>query len=433
MAERANFNALQVKGHCKIELHDAETGELTDTQEGDNFLSYGLLNALLKQIQKALFVGQCPNAGLGFPAIGDASGQTNSYNGLFRYLVLTDSTLPEDSATENSIPGNVLGWANRTAYSGTDPLIGTINATETFATEKLVHWVFDFGTDKANGTINSVCWVYTYPEVIGSLMITTNIAGSNIAFIASLPRVYLGTAVVYGDGYFWALFLANSVYTLYKINPTTFQEVASYVIAGASSYSYPFVILNGYMYFLDSSSKVRRLKLSDLTYTQSTSTYSGYAVVATDGIYLYTSFLNSSSTTVYQIRISDLVTQTSKSFSPGYILSMFFLNSILYIASDSSTTTNKGLYTWDYANNLATKISPVRLAGIFSDGANVYKSYSETFLYGSTGVSSRTQLASIASITDLETYNLMARKLLASPVVKTNSKTMKIIYEFILA
>ena len=98
---------------------------------------------------------------------------------MFKYIVLTDYQGAESPSTETTIPGNMVGWANRTSYAGSDSHEGTINVAESFGGENIAHWVFDFPTNCANGTIGSICWGYVYPEVLGSYMIPGKVCGSN--------------------------------------------------------------------------------------------------------------------------------------------------------------------------------------------------------------------------------------------------------------
>jgi hypothetical protein len=424
--EKVSFDVLQVKGHCRVELRNAKTDELVDVREGDNFLSYGLLNAILKQMQKAVFAGFCPRAGLGLPPLADSSFNY-SYNGAFRYLILTDSNMVENSSTESEVPGNVVGWCDRSAYAGTDVLRGTLNYNESFADEKEVRWVFDFGTDKANGTINSVCWAYTQPGQETSLGSSQKTCMSNINFIAKLPRNYF--RITYGDGYFWGV--SNGI--LYKIDPLTYEEVATYSHSTVSDY---FAIHGGYMYTTSGGSYIRKLNLSDMTYTQkSISSINYHSVWGIDGTHVYTHRPGYASSS-YKIKISDLTLDGSITLPIFQVTGIFSVNNALY------TICELGIYEWDPVGAVFNKVSDVgfydlnNYVYVFSDGTNIYMSYREQYktiangVVGLTSELNQTNLASIPSVTGLKRYNLMARKLLDTPIVKTSSHVMKVVYEF---
>lgn len=74
---------------------------------------------------------------------------------------LTHITLNTDARTEageTDFQGTVIGWANKTAYSGTDVYRGTPNTAESEATPTRVTWVFDWPTHAAVGTFRSLTW-----------------------------------------------------------------------------------------------------------------------------------------------------------------------------------------------------------------------------------------------------------------------------------
>ncbi len=433
MNELIDFSPMPVKGHCRIELRDAQTGELTDVREGYNFISNALLTTLMKQAQKALFAGS-PNSGMGlpplYPLLNYGSSSNCNYDGMFRYLVLTDSALAESPTTENSIPGNVVGFASRAPYVGSDSKTGTINQAESFGDETKAHWVFDFATNVANGTINSVCWTYAYPEVLGSYMIPEKMSGTNISFLTKFVRIY-GNPLTYGDGYFWAF----SGTTVYKIDPATFQEVATYTL-NSSPGGY-ICVRNGYLYYPTQSYYLRKHKLSDGTYVQSSATvcnyYNGgnyiYNATTVDDTYIYLSGTNYS--VICRIKVSDLTLMDTRNLAtpvPAFTncYGLHLRGGVLYAVNPTL-----GIYSYDYVNQILTLVNNgIRDSQLFSDGTSFYLGYTENYLFNGSQLQSNTQLGLIADITAFKTYNLMARKLLGTPVVKTSAKTMKIIYEF---
>lgn len=92
------------------------------------------------------------------------SGISLNYRNPFTNLMLTDYD-GNENANELGLRGNLIGWANKnTAYSGSDTLRGTINLSESQTSNDnrtgLITLVFDFPTHAANGTINSVWWMY---------------------------------------------------------------------------------------------------------------------------------------------------------------------------------------------------------------------------------------------------------------------------------
>lgn len=83
------------------------------------------------------------------------------YTAPFQYLLLTDYTQAEN-ADQDFVQGNLIGWADKTTpYAGSDNSRGTINQTETKLDADgsgLLHFVFDFSTNAANGTFQTIWW-----------------------------------------------------------------------------------------------------------------------------------------------------------------------------------------------------------------------------------------------------------------------------------
>jgi hypothetical protein len=426
-------NTLKIKGRCRVELRDAETGELTDVQEGSNFITSYVMTTFLRQLQKTVMCG-CYNGGI---AVGPYSSAYGA-DGFFKNIVLTDSTLAESPTTEYSIPGNMIGWANRSPYVGSSTVEGSINQSESFADENRVHWVFDFPTNAANGTINSVCWAYAYPETPGLQMITSKLVGTNATFIGKGVRAY--NRVCAGDGYIWGY--VGSPNMLYKIDPATFQEIASFNLSSISPIipswgNSCFFVLNGYFYYASSSnSHMCKINLSTLVVTDGGYVCPNSLCFATDGTsYIYVGGYNQAQVFRLNLATLGLVDQKVIPYLGGYSMmpeSMVYIGGVLYLIPYSGGTINR-IAAYNYvANTIAGVTGNCGDLQLFSDGTTLYTSYTEqyTIAGGSGGYVSNTQVASYPSMTGFQANNLLARKLLGSPVVKTSSKTMKIIYEF---
>ena len=425
-------NTLKIKGRCRVELRDAETGELTDVQEGSNFITSYVMTTFLRQLQKTIMCGYY-NGGV---AVGPYSSSYGA-DGYFRNIVLTDSTLAESPTTEYSIPGNVIGFATRNPYVGASTIQGSVNQTESFGDENRVHWVFDFPTNAANGTINSVCWAYAYPETPGLQMITSKLVGTYATFICKGVRVY--NRVCAGDGYIWGYTQAPNM--LYKIDPATFQEVASYNLASISPMfsswgNASFFVLGGYFYYnTQSNYHMCKINLSTLVVTDGGYACPSSCCLVTDGTYIYVGGYNQ--TQIYRLSLSTLglIDQKSIPSLGGYSMypeSMVYVGGVLYLIPYSGGTVNR-IAAYNYAaNTIAGVVGNCGDTQLFSDGTTLYTSYTEqyTIAGGSGGYVSNTQVATYPSITGFQANNLLARKLIGSPVVKTSSKTMKIIYEF---
>ena len=141
-----------IEGKVVAELFDAESGELVQREETHNFISKPALD-FLKQSQRTQF-----SRGI-YPLNNSLNNDDYLLDKSDAVLVLTDLAAATDPATETHMYGQFTGWANKSNYSGSDAYRGTPNGALCTATESQVQWVFDWPTNAANGTINSLGWV----------------------------------------------------------------------------------------------------------------------------------------------------------------------------------------------------------------------------------------------------------------------------------
>jgi hypothetical protein len=135
-----------LKGHAKIELTDVVTGEKTVVEE-DNLVT-NAVQYLLAFMNK---INRQPSNEI-FPIA------TNALGG----LMLFSDTLAEDP-NNMSFPGNasLVGYADRNSNTD-DTMRGSLNAIESYATDRGYVSVWDFSTSQANGTIASLALTSRY-------------------------------------------------------------------------------------------------------------------------------------------------------------------------------------------------------------------------------------------------------------------------------
>jgi len=136
-----------IKGKVTIQLF--EQGKVVKKVEKCNFIGIPgkrwLMSCALTQLAN-------------FIQSNTATKKVNiSSNNMFERLVLTDNTetvLP----TALEIPGNLVGYADDTVYAGEDETRGTININDSGLDidNMELSLVFDFATDKANGTFQTL-------------------------------------------------------------------------------------------------------------------------------------------------------------------------------------------------------------------------------------------------------------------------------------
>ena len=141
---------IKFKGQTKIELFEngEKVGEVKDSNMMTNMLSK-VLNP------PRVVAGNVSSRDL-------LQGLTPIYNTTLGGLLLYENTIYEDVEAEfSSVSNKCIGHAGG-EYSGVQATRGTLNASETGYINKNEKWrgyryVWDFGTDKANGTISCAC------------------------------------------------------------------------------------------------------------------------------------------------------------------------------------------------------------------------------------------------------------------------------------
>lgn len=159
------------KGLIKIELFDDLTKKKVEEINTHNFIARGVLDHLFKAKMRDVFT-QKRNTG----------GQlvSASFGDMFEQISLTDANHPESPETEWLRKGKVIGYAlTTTTYSGSSTIQGTYNAAESSTTAEKVHMVFDFPTNAANGTFQSIYFhqsscvppnaYYDFPKIGGGV------------------------------------------------------------------------------------------------------------------------------------------------------------------------------------------------------------------------------------------------------------------------
>lgn len=140
-------NMIKPKGYVKVELFD-NNGNKKYEQKSRNFISQGVLKHYFKRSLLNTWLG-----------IFNESKKATSFFGdnMFYQIVLTTASHPEDAMNEWIMKGKKIGYALTYSDStSSDPLMGTLNRSESYVNLKQVHAVFDFATDKANGTFQSI-------------------------------------------------------------------------------------------------------------------------------------------------------------------------------------------------------------------------------------------------------------------------------------
>lgn len=138
-----------------VELFNADTGKKTYEAKAEN-----LVNNYISKIAYMDYF---------YYRIKGEITKTQYPSPPWQTLVLTDYAGAED-ANNNFVRGNLVGYADKTTpYAGSDSKKGTINISETKLDtlfNGVLHFVFDFPTNAANGTFQTVWWAYSKENIL---------------------------------------------------------------------------------------------------------------------------------------------------------------------------------------------------------------------------------------------------------------------------
>lgn len=435
-------------GNVRVETFDALTGKTKDLEVGHNFLSMDGVY-YLKRAQKYLLGQQCPNSYACF----DHYPNRNTA-GLWNYLYLSDSGMADSPTTEKGIPGGITGFATKFPYTGTNVWQGTVNQNESFHSTDLTKWVFDFSTDRANGTIQSV-------GLCRNLVTdgySAGVGGNTDAPEGTIRRTKRNYDVIQHTlGQLWGV-LSN---TAYKINVDTLVEEASYTLAASAN---AFVVSGNYIFYHNGSTLYRYDTTTGTNTTLNTgSLNSSYPTLCTDDTYVYLvdPYQN---TTYFSVRRVDIATLATSTKTPptlaGYGKHAYYTpcaynpaTQEMFICLEQTQITNvttqkRRIYVkYDWVSNTYdvsnTFMYPELLTGQYykpvtigvnnqlylPDSIANYYNVSET---GSSLIPIYVLREYV--ISDLRTphyRNMITRKRLAAPIIKDNTKTLKVTYDII--
>lgn len=165
------------KGIATVELFDSATGKKLYEAKTENIIH----NMVSKYAYMDYFYNKIK---------GNISN--NYYTAPFQYLVLTDYSGAEDPDCV-IMNGNFLGYADKsTAYAGDDNTRGTINLSETTLDNDgsgTLHFVFDFPTNAGNGTFQTIYWTNSIANsaYLKNTIVPTGLNYSSWAKITVIP------------------------------------------------------------------------------------------------------------------------------------------------------------------------------------------------------------------------------------------------------
>lgn len=219
-----------IKGHVTIELFNAKTGKLEQKTESDNFIAQAGVRHLQWAQRNFYFKDQ-------IYTLNNTLDQDYIPIDPYNSIVLSDSATPEAPSTEWYMPGKLIGYSTKLTYVGSNNLRGSPNGVQSEATPTYTKWVFDWPTNAANGTISSIGWmsnVALTPSGTTALFASSasiiDTKTSGIPFIANIAKGANGV-------WFGAGGSSSNATTIYVLD-SNFQQTSAFNISSQFSTSY---------------------------------------------------------------------------------------------------------------------------------------------------------------------------------------------------
>lgn len=411
-------DTLPIKGWVKVQLFDAQTGNLKHEQEGPNFLTH-MFKDIMKGLQtKQLFMNRMggvlndkyiiASTSSTFSAVSGTSNNTLLY-----HIYLTGDSRAENPATQQQLIGNIIGMAvSRSATNIINPLYGTLNEAETKVLAALdkVSFVFDFATDRANGTFNSIYFGSSNPGGFYSSKVTAQYV---------LPTDYQTWSSPFCDDANYIYYTYSS--RIYKIDKST--NIISEVSTSAAPSGLTGIAFDGTSKFYCKRISSSTIYIYDTSTNEWTSWLgSGFMLTSPLNTQIYLGYYYECTSTT--IRRFDLETNTVQERIHGYTAVGFFVSvSGLHVFTSNTNhfiaATLGGVFTLENKVGLHNALSSsYRNAGIYGGKiACIDARGPDNYVICTYDL-------------DMEDGNVASRRLLTTPVTKTASDVMKITYTF---
>lgn len=197
-------NTFLPKGKVTVEVFD-EQGSLISKQQKNNFISKGVRERLYPMLQQNIFFLR-NNKGV------DLLSEVKDTP--FARMELRDFDGIEQPNVEEIIKGKLIGFANtNTAYAGSSSNQGTLNVVESSTDRHLIRLVYDFPTNCANGTFQSI--YHTQEKDIYFFSTDYNASEKSSILYPKFPLKKSIQSGEFYDGYIYLLYDSN---TLIKMN-----------------------------------------------------------------------------------------------------------------------------------------------------------------------------------------------------------------------
>lgn len=199
MEEDIKLNNIKpVRGFATVELFD-DFGKKILEEKIENTLTLYEINRIKWRLRQDFFIGH-PTS------LAEPIYPLNN-------IILTYTDSINYSAPMFLNTGAIVGWANKTPYSGADTKRGTINVVESYSTNDYVRWVFDWPTHSGNGTFQTIMWGEANN---GNYM--TRVVHSLSCYVPTYS-----TSLALDGTNLWYTICFNQTDDVFRVNPNTGQ------------------------------------------------------------------------------------------------------------------------------------------------------------------------------------------------------------------
>ncbi|WP_378209989.1 hypothetical protein [Anoxybacteroides rupiense] len=436
---KQKVSSIPIRGFTKVELFDEKRfGKKVEEVTAENFISINM-----KDYLEYILMSEYSKIGA-----WSTSSKTYSESNMrlitsrlfpFDTIALTTDSRPENPQNERVVMGDIVGYAFKNEYVGTDTRRGTINAAESYTDRGIAHFVFDFSTQAANGTFSSVVW---YSDVGTSGISAQRFYQKNYEWYVALKG---NNGMANNSDYRGGLCFDGSSFWTYESFGSGPRKIAEILVApGTNGKTATFTLGRVWDSHFSGSSDVAY----DMTYDADFI----YYVMGGRGNY----------NTIYKIKKSDGTKSTITLSGFGYLHAIERVGAYFYVLGQSATQVN-GQYPLRWAkydsnfniieakNIFDTSVAAYgmaynqqknEIAVRTSNGMFIYDLQMNRLSYGISQPNSPSLYPGIAvkdgeyflrdeySFFMAELGSLGARNLLPTPVTKTSTNTMKVTYDF---
>lgn len=198
-----NKDTKPVRGFATVELFD-KLGKKILKEKTENTLTYLEANRIKWRVKQDFCVG-IPSNSLSEPPF------------MLNNIVLDSSNKEVSPNSPIKNIGTVIGWSDKTEYSGTDTKRGSLNPSRSYAVDGYARWSFYWLPHSGNGTFQSIIWSFS-----GGTIYTSTYT----SFFAPDPHP---TGIVWDGNGFWVSALNSN--KIFKIAPYPSQLLPNRAIA----------------------------------------------------------------------------------------------------------------------------------------------------------------------------------------------------------